>query len=255
VANPNSSRLSYFVGTKGRPFSLDETIQGLSSEVSKLDMSSDFETELTQTLRSISNALRSFDGKVLLPEQRNKIFRTIENEIERYCVRYYFSPVIMTRARYDIVRDRLSDLGLVNVILRKGSWITEEEIYSVAVPSHSYHDGVFPTHDTKELGEVFRVRVHWPSYENQKEEFVKSLIDAAKLADTGIGFADIPTVREIVSERLMIPSSLFDSFLRKASNEADIKIDFALASERVTSSRLPILLSASKAYNLIRVRT
>jgi hypothetical protein len=254
VANPNISGFSQFVEDKGMPFVVDEFLRSLEKEISQLEESPKFKTDLSANIVSLREKLQQFDGIYFSSKLRDKIYRTIENDIERFFVLFYFFPFIQTRTRYDIVRDRLTDLGLVNVILRKKHWITEETVYCLAVPAARYNEHSFPTRDIKEIGNEFRIYVHWPKYENSKQEFAEILRKAINIADTGIGFADIPTVREIVCEKLLLPSPLFDSFLRKCVKDKDLVIDFALATEKVTATRLPIMLAPGKAYNLLRIR-
>ena len=254
VANPNISGFSQYVGEKGRPLVLNEVLLGLEEEISQLEQSSKFKTDLSVEIVSLREKLQQFDGVNLSTKLRDKIYRTVENDIERFCVLFYFHPFIKTRPRYDIVRDRLTDLGLVNVILRRKYWITEETVYSLAVPAAKYNPHSFPTQDIKEIGNKFRIYAHWPKYENIKQVFVEILKKATNIADTGIGYAEMSTVREIVCEKLLLPSPLFDFFLRKLVSDKELVIDFALAPERVTATRLPIMLAAGKAYNLIRIR-
>ncbi len=254
VANPTASGLLEFTGPKGRPFPLDFVIKSLKEEVNQLESSDYFKESLQVILSELRNKLTQYDNLVLSIEERNKAYRIIENDLERFCVLFYFGPFIKTRPRYDVVRNRLSDLGLINVILRSKPWITEETVYSLAIPAANYKSQSFPSNDVKVLGNAFRIYMHWPKYETRKYQFADTLKNAISNADIGIGFADIPTVREMVCEKMLLPSPLFDSFLRKCLKEDYLTIDFAMAPEKVTATRLPMLIAPGKAYNLIRIR-
>lgn len=182
--------------------------------------------------------------------------KKIEDALREVILRHIFSGVKINVPLFRSITDRLVSLRLLNVMKSTDGDCEFAKSYSPCKASAT-HDGWYTELSFNLLsGEPYTLFIPEPDMtDKDTQEKLLISIDKTlpKLVDQA-GYYDLPEVRDLVCEDMMIPEAAFDEGLNGLLDLQPSPVTVGLRYERITARRKPLVRTreSTQIFNLIR---
>ncbi len=201
--------------------------------------------------RDASAALaKALDQNALPPPKK------IEDILRAKVITHTMPAQRMRVALFRAICDRLVSLRLLNKARAVRQKCEFEKTYSPCVVQHPMKPWYSPLQIPLNNGEAYRIFVSEPEATDPNyQDALLSGIDQALSEMSPIGgYYDIPDLRDIVCEYLMIPEAAFDDGLNCLLDRQPAVLSVGLQYDKITARRRPLVRGRQNAqlHNLIR---
>jgi hypothetical protein len=222
------------------------------------------ETANVGDLRYVAGLLRptfgesaSAEAKTLIDELKEKSAKKIENALRQRVLDHVFHDALSISVPiFRSMCDRLITLRLLNVMKATVDDCEFARSYSPCGESKPMR----PWHNRVEVpfgsGETYVIFLSEPNMESPEvlAELVAALDVAFSTLQDQAGYFDLPDVRDVVCEKLLIPESTFDEGINALLDATPASVTVGLTYERVSARRKPLVRGRDsiQLFNLIR---
>lgn len=183
--------------------------------------------------------------------------KKVEDALRDVILRHIFSGIKINVPLFRSITDRLLSLRLLNVMKSTEGDCEFAKSYSPCSTSAAHNKWYKELSFNLQNGEPYMLYLPEPDMADIdiQEKLLKSIDESLPRLVDQAGYFDLPEVRDLVCEDMMIPEAAFDEGLNVLLDLQPSPVTVGLTYERITARRKPLVRTrgeSTQIFNLIR---